>query len=283
MIDHNWHICADCGASHLVWTRDGDIVCASCGLVKEGHVISDEPEWRKYDDDEPFASTKNRVERLLEEHNQRKASTVYRDILHHFDSSLYECIDDIFEISSPLHIHQRQQKKLFFLAACIFATMRSRWHTMLHPSDICRLLQVPFNQEFWSCFSGVDNILREKRPLLYERLQNCLQSNKDLTTNVYKLYELSPLARKHITDKRLLIRIVNELFEKARNLISSVKLDKFNISLVYIGCKAAGFKVPINEILDVFNISKNTIDVHEHLVQSALQSYSFGSPKRRKQ
>jgi transcription initiation factor TFIIIB Brf1 subunit/transcription initiation factor TFIIB len=43
--------CGDCGSVHFVldWSA-GDKVCTGCGLVLEGHIIDDRPEWRNYAD-----------------------------------------------------------------------------------------------------------------------------------------------------------------------------------------------------------------------------------------
>lgn len=49
--DSEKHMCPDCGHDkYVVDWKAGDCLCPNCGLVHEGHIIDDRPEWRNFSD-----------------------------------------------------------------------------------------------------------------------------------------------------------------------------------------------------------------------------------------
>lgn len=271
-----WYDCSDCGRSDLVWTRDGDIVCRACGLVKEAHYISEQPEWNMYGHDDDKHSSQIRTEEYVDILiHKNKASHVFKEHLHMFDTSLISSLDDIYDLCKPLHEKHRRSKKIIFVAVCIYISAKME-RRALKPDDICSLMNVHFDHNFWSVHGEVIAHIHKNRPRLFDKLHNVStrqnKINMEISGNVHRLCDFSENAFKLVRNRHHLIRVANDIRTKAMTVASNSKSDKFDISVIYVACKALGYKISTHDFTRCFDISKSTMEKHEKMIQHALKS-----------
>jgi len=60
--------CINCNKQEFI-TEYGDIICTECGTIKEGSIISDDPEWNNYIEDGVMDSSGNRCGTVLDPTN----------------------------------------------------------------------------------------------------------------------------------------------------------------------------------------------------------------------
>lgn len=251
----DWFTCTDCRSENsLVWTSEGDIVCRRCGLVKEGHCISEAPEWRSFEDEED----KSRVE-ILYEQTPKKASYIFKDMLHAFDDVMIKTIDEVYEITKDVTVQKRMVQ---LIVTChISSTLNTRPFT---PESICHMVDVPYNhKDFWTMHAKcVENIMH-KSPRLYSRFMEASNKTTTITAIVRRLYDYD-------VDQWKLIRVANDIFSKTKDGVSSSVNSKFFVSVVFVACKALGYRIPKKHFVDMFALSDETIAKHEASIQCVL-------------
>jgi transcription initiation factor TFIIIB Brf1 subunit/transcription initiation factor TFIIB len=259
----HWWVCSDCRAyGKFVWTNDGDIVCTACGLVKEGHVISDEPEWRFYEDDGP---DKSRVE-VIEEFQSKKATVVHRELLSRLldiyqDSTIKECIDELYVVLTD---YFKKNKKLL---VAVISFIACKW-TMrpVTPYNICYNMQMDYNQkDFWGMYNDVMEKLKIDRPRTYHRVVDVISSDNDINVIVRSLSQYFELK----FDETAIIRVASDLLARTHEHMSC-KMTKLSASVVYVACKALGYRICTQKYADVFLISQSTLCKHESSIQDIL-------------
>ena len=263
MKDPTWSICSDCKADgRFVWTSDGDIVCTRCGLVKEGHVISEEPEWRCFEDDDLVEKT--RVD-FYDEDRDKKASVMYKEHLHHFeDDVLMNMVDEMF---NPLPFVKpcKTTRRLVILGVCVYLASKILGRSY-EPCQICRMMNIPFTNDFYVQQNQVLDYLQAYHQDRYGKVWTAIRSNTMIKSIVHTLG-----AQCAIEEWRV-IRVAEEMYNKVVVSFGHTgKTSTFSISVVYAACRALQIQnVCANDFVKVFNITKATLAKHEQYIQNAL-------------
>jgi len=228
--------------------------------VKEGHYISDEPEWRCFEED---CDDKSRVHVLEDDPSgyQKKASYIYKDILHHFDEVMVPIIDEIYmELQDTFPKNKKKS-----LPVICYMVSKLLWRPFTC-ENICYMLQMEYDtHDFWSMHTIAMQRLKDVNEKRYRQLLDCAKMHSDVTAIVRRLGEKHPLT----IPEHKIIRVANDIYTKVVDK-HACKMSKMCVSIVYVACQALRGSVSKKVFSDIFAISESTMKKHEQIIQSIL-------------
>lgn len=259
--------CKSCKSDKLIIChRDGDIVCSSCGLVQEGHII-DDTLYGNISHTELESGYIPTAQPTTEKSNSARIVFAQASIYilgDEFDGVVTDaCLS--FEVAAKNH-RGRCRKALScvcFLNAC------KNHKTGVDPKMVYAYFQVPM----WLHYSKL-NLL----------LSTCEQQNtktknkgvKDENIAIKRMVHGLPGINKN--DAWKVINVAYQLQQQVGCLLSKVKISKLNACLIYISCQINKHdKFNMQCVSQIYNVSIPTLKRHELLIQSALVNCKNGS------
>ena len=267
------HVCKDCQSAKLVLCQsDGDIVCASCGLVQEAHVIDDTLYGNtKYDEGETCIT---HYEKLNTSHNNKLTNKKTKDNKELFSKAsvcvlgdeFYSLIDDAcFLYSSVSHLYKERYNKALCCVCFLYAC--KKLNTEVEP---CRVYGF-FGVRMWMHYSKLSILIEHS---INNGCNKSMTSKHNSTANNSLLkrmiYECPHLNQQQAWN---VINVATQLCEKIQCLISKVKMSKLNACLIYISCSINKYTcVSLAYVSKFYNVSIATLKKHEALIQSILKN-----------
>lgn len=270
--------CNDCNGGYFVTTKDGDVVCTSCGLVKYGCDMCEEPEWRSFSEDDD-REEKIRTEILIEQCEvSQKPSFIFKEHLHMFDQHMIDNVDNMFlRFHDDINISTKDKNnKCSILEFGIYMYMTSK---ILHQSDtpdcIFQKLHVPFDsQKFWMVYNVILKQIHTKDICLYEKLTQITCT--EVKANVHRL----SLHHDWIEEnKRIIIKKSSEsyytIMQSGR--MSGYKKSVIAVSVLYYSISTHTISksacVEIRRlIVSLFGISEGTLRKHEKIIRQIIET-----------
>jgi hypothetical protein len=261
------NICKDCHSAKLVLChQDGDIVCTSCGLVQEAHVIDDTLYGNTTYDDNDICIT--HYERL---NTSQDIKYTIKDMFnkasaHILGDEFYNIINDACALyTSVSQLHKGKHNKALCCACFLYACKNI--NTEVEPSKVYAF----FGVRMWMHYSKYI-ILIEQSMKHSSRQQGCAAQNSSMNNSMLKrmVYDCPHLNQQQAWN---VITIATQLYEKIQCLTSNVKMSKMNACLIYISCLINKYDdVSLQFVSKFYNVSIATLKKHEALVQNILKN-----------
>lgn len=254
------NICKDCNSTKLVICRqDGDIVCTSCGLVQEAHVMDDTLYGNTTYDDKDICTT--HYEKLNT--NQNIKYTI-KDMFnkasaHILGDEFSNIINDACALyTSVSQIHRVKQNKALCCACFLYACKKI--NTEVEPSKVYTF----FGVRMWLHYSKL--IILIEQSMKYGNKFSKANSSM-LKRMVYDCPNLNQQQAWNV------IKVATQLYEKIQCMTSNVKMSKMNACLIYISCLINKYDdVTLQFVSKFYNVSIATLKKHESLVQNILKN-----------
>lgn len=257
--------CFSCQSEKIVHiVADGDIVCTSCGVVQQGHVI-DDTYWgnKKYTDNmdyehpKPTSEPPNPLMATLKEaclHLLNMENTFVIERTMYFIGAIN---------SKDNSVVKRGDRKRAVLATCFYLATREAANIGLHANVVYDYFGVPMWKEYTYVICMLD-LKVEKDILFYDSLRRMVYDCPDIDINL----------------QWRIIKMAETVREKVHGIVgSSGKPSKLNACYIYIAWKLIEpTKVCLQSFCAHFDISVSTLHKHELLIQTAFQTKHYTQP-----
>lgn len=258
-MNYNWDVCNDCGAQQMVWDRDGDIVCTTCGLVKQERYISDEPEWQCFDGD----NAECRVERLVEDEEK----VPHIEHIERYDEHMQDHIKTLY-----MYVYEQKKKNVkgqhAYASVCAYIASKflSRCYTYV---DICAHFGVK-DTVFWTKYKDVLKLLKEVPGDAGDKYVTVLKSNNDLSRMAHDIQDVFVMSDGFCVWK--LLKVANQIYTKVEDThyFQSCKGSKLCASIMYVACMALKLKVDKKLFCQRFHIAAGTLNKQCDIIHSIL-------------
>lgn len=245
--------CKGCAGQRLVIChRDGDIVCTSCGLVQEAHIVDDTMYGNACFAEEHEGLLDNHYEPLKDDkthsaewHIFSKASlSILGDDFQQIVEEAHQLFESVTKTCKGMH------KKALY-CVCFLNACRNQ-QTGVDATQVYRYFEVPT----WQHYSKLCNLVKPSYVRDYDK------------TIKRMVYECVKLEEKQMWQ---VIKIACHLQEKIMCVSSKVKMSKMNACLIYVSAKINKIEwISMEYISKLYNVSLPTLKKHELLIQGVL-------------
>jgi transcription initiation factor TFIIIB Brf1 subunit/transcription initiation factor TFIIB len=250
--------CKECRSINLVLCqRDGDIVCTSCGLVQEAHVIDDTLYGNTtYGNMESVTIHYEKLQKYKHNKNDLFSKASIYILGDEFDNIISEARALYSAISQ---LHKGRHNKALCCACFLYAC--KNFNAGVEPSKVYAFFDVRLWLHYSKLSFLIEQVMNQKHNV------NKVCNYTDLKRMVYECHLLNKQQACQV------IHVATQLYNKIQCLTSKVKTSKMNASLIYISCLINKYNdVSLEFVSKFYNVSIATLKKHETLIQTVLKN-----------
>lgn len=260
--------CTDCGNSTIVETNH-EYVCNNCGLVLIDRLFTDEPEWRQYASELPFAETSNSRVDMIDNAQTFKDIEV-RNIVECIQSKLH-LPEHICTNGGQLYEEFKNKcssnKKWCLVSAFVFYAQRDLVTGARTKDEFINAIGLIASQ-FNKTLTMVKEVLFQQK-----ETQRLVTHRENVSDTLHRLVVMvKSIPENRIQDVK---RTVNKLYAKidrSAEPFSSIQVDKLNAAIIYMACRYLKMRITVKEVAESCSTSMATIIKVETLVKERLST-----------
>jgi transcription initiation factor TFIIIB Brf1 subunit/transcription initiation factor TFIIB len=258
-------LCMDCRGTLFVEFH-GDLTCRGCGLVKHGHMFSDEYDWNAHETTEEYVQEYNSAR-----HKDRDYF-LFDKINAEFDfpQNVFNLGKDMYYEFKKKNPFKGDDKKMHAIIVCMhFAAKYMKCRTF-SKTDACYRMSLSIKL-FSQMYTNVHDVLHgtEYSEILGSDMNICVEKShiQDNISNVIQRTYMVDKEKRFDVKKTILK--FHERLNNHKSLIG-FSMDKLMATLVYMSCMYLRMNVTMRHVAETTGTSVTTIIQIEKLVKNIL-------------
>jgi transcription initiation factor TFIIIB Brf1 subunit/transcription initiation factor TFIIB len=253
----------------------GDRVCINCGVVAEGCLLDDYPEWRNYAS-EYDNNVHNESARAEIDTHQSCAipTTSYKVVAESIEREMripHSVCDDALQMMMEYDFGVRGGNITLYMSACIYYAQRFMLNGTRTREEFIRALFLDSTQFCRACKAVKGKIMADaKRRDIMKRIETC----QDIVHR--QIYTITSIPESSIhTIKRTVLKIDAKIQRDPRNIVeknelSFMKVEKVVATYIYVAAQILRIPVTKQTFSKQSNISVATLTKIENVIKTVL-------------